>query len=97
MIETALQSGKDEWPDNRFNILDNRQKLLLKNLQQLVNNKAEELGLSSAILCSKKDIEKLILSHDKAPESQNLMLNNSQNWRYQCIGQQLQETIKNTK
>ena len=97
VIETALQSGKDEWPDNRFNILDNRQKLLLKNLQQLVNNKAEELGLSSAILCSKKDIEKLILSHDKAPESQNLMLNNSQNWRYQCIGQQLQETIKNTK
>jgi len=100
-IETALQSPEEKWPDNRFIVLDNEQKLLLKTLQQQVNTKAEELGVSSAILQTKKDIEKLILlqtnnlqANDQFQEEE---LNNSKNWRYRCIGQHLLETVKNTK
>ena len=94
-IQTALMCPENKWPDNRFNTLDNQQKLLLKNLQQLVNKKADELGISSTILCSRKDLEKLILLHYKQDESQASELTSSQNWRYQCIGQQLIETVNN--
>ncbi len=96
-IETAQQFPADQCPDNRFNTLDNQQKLLLKNLQQLVNKKAEELSISSAILCSRKDLEKLILLHDKQDELSTAELNICKDWRYRCIGHHLIETVKNAK
>jgi ribonuclease D len=65
IITNAQQLPEDSWPDNRFNRLDSKQKPLLKALQQLVNEKAEQLGISSAVLCSRKELEKLILLHDE--------------------------------
>jgi len=94
-IQYALQLSSEEWPDNQFNVLDSQQKILLKTLQQLVNKKAEKLGISSAVLCSRKDLEKLILLHYKANTAKTSELNISQNWRYLCIGQHLIETINN--
>ena len=100
-IETALQSPEETWPDNRFTLLDNEQKSLLKTLQQLVTTKAEELNISSAMLYTKKDLEKLVLAHtDKAQtqgQFQPEQFRDSENWRYLCIDQHLIETVKNIK
>ncbi len=89
-IKNAAQTPTELCPDNRFNALDNEQKSTLKNLQQLINTKAEELGISSAILSSKKELEQLILSHHQTTASE---LNIMQGWRRQCIGQQLLEKL----
>ncbi len=96
-IQTALSCPESEWPDNRFNILDNQQKALLKNLQQYVSNQAEKLGISSAILCSKKELEQLIVLHNQQDKAQQAKLNILQGWRFRCIGQHLIEIIKNIK
>ena len=95
-IHTALICPESEWPDNRFNALDNQQKTLLKNLQQYVSNQAEKLGISSAILSSRKELEQLIVLHNQ-DESQHRKLNILQGWRFHCIGRHLIETIKNIK
>lgn len=96
-INAARQSPTDMCPDNRFNALDAQQKTLLKNLQQMVNEKADELGISNAILCSRRDLEQLILLQDVAGEAQLANVYNKQNWRYRCIGQHLINTVKNAK
>jgi len=89
-IKTGSQTPSELCPDNRFNALDNEQKSTLKSLQQLINNKAEELGISPAILSSRKELEQLILAHDQTAVS---VLSITQGWRMQCIGQQLLEKL----
>ncbi len=108
-IVAALQSPADTWPDNRFNVLDNQQKQLLKDLQHIVNKKAEELKISGTILSSKKDLENLILLHthkhtnghateqETQDQPQPGSLAVTQGWRFHCIGQHLIETIKNSQ
>ncbi len=100
-IETALELPEESWPQNRFNSLDNEQKALLKTLQQLVNNKAEELNISSAMLYTKKDLEKLIVCDTDKPQPQDQFqseeLINRESWRYLCIGKDLLETVEKTK
>lgn len=97
-IQTSLQSSEETWPDNRFNVLDSEQKSLLKTLQQQVNTKAEELNISSTMLYTKKDLEKLILLHTEKSEENNQFspegFNDKQSWRYKCIGQDLIEKVK---
>ena len=92
-ITAALKTPTEQCPDNRFNALDNEQKLLLKDFQQTVNNKADELGISAAILGSKKELEKLILLHAQQDSSSSSALNIMQGWRLRCIGQQLQDKL----
>ncbi len=92
-IESAIQTPAELCPDNRFDILDGEQKIMLKKLQQAVNEKAEELGISAAILSSKKELEKLILSHDQADTGQTSGLNIMQGWRQRCIGEQLLKNL----
>jgi ribonuclease D len=89
-IKMAVQMPSEQCPDNRFNTLDNVQKTTLKNLQQLVNNKAEELGIASAILSSRKELEQLILLHGNTQATE---LSIMQGWRLQCIGQQLSDNL----
>ncbi len=89
-IKTGAQTPTEQCPDNRFNILDNEQKNTLKKLQQQINHKAEELGISPAILSSRKDLEQLILSKQPADIPG---LNITQGWRLQCIGRQLLDNL----
>ena len=97
-IQSALQAPENEWPDNRYSVLDSQQKTKLKILQQLVNNKAEELSLSSAIITSRKDLENLIISNANATgtesEALSSKLNVVQGWRLHCIGQQLLDALE---
>lgn len=96
VIENAKKMPANEWPDNQFNALDKRQKQLLKNLQQQITKKADELGIASAMLCSRKDLEQLILQQDTESQGKLLKLTDNQDWRFECIGQALLETVKNT-
>lgn len=97
IIEKALQLPPEKWPDNRFNNLDNQQKLLLKELQQLVLNKAEELNIAAAVLCSRKDLEKLIILYAEQEQAETPALNIANGWRFHCIGRQLIDIIKSKK
>ncbi len=89
-ITKAIQTPTEQCPDSRFNALNNEQKNTLKNLQQSVNKKAEELGISAAILSSRKELEQLILLHGQAEASK---LNIMQGWRLRGIGQQLLDML----
>lgn len=104
-IKKGQQCPENEWPDNRYNVLDNQQKALLKSLQQKVNHQAEALGISSAMLSSKKELEKLMLNPEPSsaqPEGAKTDITQAelkvlQGWRFHYIGQQLLETVKNAK
>lgn len=89
-IIDALNRPEEQWPDNRFITLDDSQKKLLKKLQQVVASKADTLGIASAVICSRRDIERLILNYD-GDEKNGLGL--LRGWRRQCIGDTLLETI----
>ena len=100
-IAVAKKSSVDTWPDNQFNLLNSQQKTLLKSLQHSVSTKAEQLGISSAIICSRKELEKLILHYANNRQLQQLELAIAdltivQGWRYDCIGQQLINILKST-
>lgn len=100
-ITAAKESSADTWPDNQFNQLNSQQKTLLKSLQHIVTTKAEQLGISSAIICSRKELEKLLLIYadNRQPQQADLSITNLsilKGWRYDCIGQQLINTLKNT-
>jgi len=96
-IQSAQQAPESEWPDNRFSVLDNQQKTELKNLQRLINDKAEELKISSAIISSRKDLENLILIKTTESEFEknaiDTKINVLQGWRLDCIGQQLLDIL----
>jgi len=94
VIKEAIKSPETSWPDNRFDVLDAEQKLLLKELQKIINGCAAELAIASAVLCSKKDLETLILHFQNQPDSSLPQINIVKGWRYRCIGQHLLETIK---
>jgi ribonuclease D len=94
-IGEGRRMPEEQIPDNRFTVLDGEQKKILKIMQQLVTDKAESLGISSAMLYSKKDLEKLILQQDEQDRLMNKDMNTHDNWRYRCIGEQLAEAIKN--
>ncbi len=93
-ITEAQQSALEACPDNDFNSLDSDQKKTLKNLQHLINTKAEQLGISPAIICSRKELEKLILWHDQKDGTLPPELNIMQGWRLHCIGQGLLDVLK---
>ena len=97
-IKLAKNSPKDSWPDNRFTVLDGKQKLLLKAIQLQVNEKAGELNISSSILCSRKDIEQLILqmtgNHTTDGQATETKPGIMQGWRLHCIGENLIAIIK---
>lgn len=94
-IDVGRHMPEEQMPDNRFTILDSEQKQTLKIMQQLVTDKAESLGISSAMLCSKKDLEKLILQQDEQNRLSNNDSNTHDNWRYRCIGEQLADALNN--
>ena len=84
-IDTARNSEASQWPVNDFQLLSDEQKAQLKTLQKCLNNKADELGISPSVLCSRKDLEKLLKGE------RNLAVLNG--WRKTCIGDALLNTL----
>jgi ribonuclease D len=85
-IQTGLQSPESDWPVVNRERPSNEEKTLLKHLQKLVQDKAEALNIHQSVLCSKKEIEKLMQG-----ERQGKVLNG---WRFDCIGKQLLTEIE---
>jgi len=71
---------------------------LLKAIQLQVNEKADELNISSSMLCSRKDIEQLILQmagdHTTDEQTTEIKSGIMQGWRLHCIGENLMAIIK---
>jgi ribonuclease D len=80
-IETGLQIPESEWPVINREKPSNEEKTMLKRLQVQVQNKADALGIHQSVLCSKKEMEKLMHG-----SRDGRLLNG---WRFDCIGQQL--------
>ena len=80
-IKTGLQSPESEWPVINRERPSNEEKALLKHLRALVQNKADALNIHQSVLCSKKELEKLMHG-----TRQGKLLTG---WRFDCIGQQL--------
>ncbi len=97
VIAAARKLPQEKWPDNHFSLLDSNQKSLLKRLQQITSKKAAELGISGAVLSSKKELEQLVLCCDSPQKNPPETLAIMQGWRFQCLGKQLLETVKNEK
>lgn len=105
-IQAAQRTPAETWPNNRFRILDKQQKLLLKDLQQIINDHAKTLDISSSVLCSRKDLELLIKFNNDNPDltAQQLTsnqcvsnMNCMQGWRYRCFGQALVSLLIDTE
>ena len=96
-IEQAQQLPPEQWPNNQFNILDNEEKNLLKKLQQQLGAKAKELGISTGVLCNRKELEKLVRIYNNNENTAPDSLAINRGWRQQCIGRALVNTIKNHK
>ncbi|MCK5001860.1 MAG: ribonuclease D [Gammaproteobacteria bacterium] len=80
-IETGLQTPESEWPVVNRDRPSAEEKALLKHLQGLVQDKAKALDIHQSVLCSKKELEKLMQG-----SRQGRLLTG---WRFDCIGQQL--------
>ncbi|MCW8831665.1 MAG: ribonuclease D [Gammaproteobacteria bacterium] len=80
-IETGLQTPESKWPVINRQRPSPEEKRQLRHLQGLVQNKAETLNIHQSVLCSKKDLEKLL----QGSRSGKLL----NGWRFDCIGKQL--------
>ena len=80
-IETGLSMPESEWPWLNRQRPSAEEKSQLKQLQSVVQNRADALNIHQSVLCSKKDLEKLM----KGSRQGKLFTG----WRLDCIGQQL--------
>ena len=80
-IETGLSMPESEWPWLNRQRPSAEEKSQLKQLQSVVQNRADALNIHQSVLCSKKDLEKLM----KGSRQGKLFTG----WRLGCIGQQL--------
>jgi ribonuclease D len=80
-VETGLQTPEAEWPVINRERPSNEEKKRLKHLLGLVQKKAEALGVHSSVLCSRKEVEKLMHG-----SRSGRLLNG---WRFDCIGREL--------
>ena len=85
-IKEGLQTPESEWPVINRERPSNEEKTQLKMLQGLVQNKADALNVHQSVLCSKKEIEKLMQG-----SRHGRLLNG---WRFDCIGQKLLSEIE---
>lgn len=99
-ITSSKKISPERWPDNRFDTLDSEQKSLLKQLQRQLSTSAEELGISTTVICARKELEKLILllpdKRELLAHPERLDIGVVKGWRYHNIGKQLIETLVST-
>ena len=80
-IQTGASTAEEDWPENPTQRPDTTYKALLKQLQDSVNRQAAVLGIAASMLCSRKELEKLI-----AGERDLIVL---KGWRRPCLGESL--------
>lgn len=86
VLQQAYQIPQQDWPDPRNRKPEPKEKETLRSLQKLVNDKAESLGISASVLCSRKEMLRLI---DGKQDIKALG-----GWRSEQIGRQLLDELK---
>lgn len=84
-IHKGISTPDTEWPSVDRHKPSADEKALLKKCLELLRRKTEELDIAQGILCSRKDLEKMIAGNRDIP-----VLNG---WRLDCIGRELLEQI----
>ncbi len=85
-IHTAQKTDPSQWPMNNNRRLANEEKNSLKILQQILSDRADELGISSGALCSRKNLESIIRGNTNVPVLQG--------WRNECVGEQILQQLR---
>lgn len=80
-IHKGISTPEAEWPSADRHKPSADEKTLLKQCLDLLRNKTEELSVAQGILCSRKDVEKMI-----AGDRDVQVLSG---WRLDCIGREL--------
>jgi len=80
-IEAGASVSADDWPQHPQRRPDPEAKAELKKLQEFVNQQASELGIAASMLCSRKELEKLIAGQRD--------LGVLRGWRQDCLGDDL--------
>ena len=84
-LSYAYAKPESEWPSLKRRQLTKTQSIALTQIMNGLHAKASELGISSAMLCNRKDAEKLIQGHRD--------LRVLTGWRLECIGAELLELL----
>lgn len=84
-IHKGLNIPEAEWPSVERQRASDDEKALLKSCLELLRDKTEELGIAQGILCSRKDVEKMM-----GGERDLQVL---RGWRLDCIGRELLDLI----
>jgi ribonuclease D len=80
-IQKGLAVPEEQWPSTTRRKPSADEKTLLKRCLELLQSKAEQLGIAPSILCSRKDVEKMIAGHRD--------IRVLDGWRRDCIGNEL--------
>ena len=80
-VQKGLATSETQWPSTERHKPSIDEKALLKQCLDLLHEKAEQLGIAQGILCSRKDVEKMIAG--------NRSLRVLDGWRLDCIGKEL--------
>ena len=80
-VKNGLNTPEDEWPSVERQRPSPEEKALLNRCLNLLRDKSEKLGIAQGILCSRKDVEK-IMAGDR-----NVQV--LKGWRMDCIGREL--------
>jgi len=60
LLQLISNAAGDQTPVEKFEQLDDRQRLQLKDMRSIVQSRSEELGFDPALLASRRELEKLI-------------------------------------
>ena len=85
LLQLISDAAGDQTPVEKFEQLDNRQKLQLKDMRSIVQSRSEELGFDPALLASRRELEKLI----RALKAGNSIPERFLGWRKEIITDQL--------
>ena len=87
LLQLISDAAGDQTPVEKFEQLDDRQKLQLKDMRSIVQSRSGELGFDPALLASRRELEKLI----RALAAGNPIPERFLGWRKAIITDQLME------
>jgi ribonuclease D len=88
LLQLISDAAGDQTHVEKFEQLDDRQKLQLKDMRSIVQSRSAELGFDPALLASRRELEKLIRALAAGKPIPERLLG----WRKEIITDQLMES-----
>ena len=89
LLQLIADAAGDKTPVEKFEQLDNRQRLQLNEMRKIVQSRSTELGVDPALLASRRELEKLIRALAAGSPIPERFLG----WRRKIITDQLMQAI----